>query len=48
MLEQSADEVAQTTEVYYNQLLALYEQEKTRQRGENPQRAEGRSVDHGL
>lgn len=29
MLEQSADEVAQTTEVYYNQLLALYEQEKT-------------------
>ena len=29
MLEQNADEVAQTTEVYYNQLLALYEQEKT-------------------
>ena len=29
MLEQSADDVAQTTEVYFNQLLALYEQEKT-------------------
>ena len=29
MLEQTADDVAQTTEVYFNQLLELYEQEKT-------------------
>ena len=29
MLQQSADDVSRTTEMYYNQLLALYEQEKT-------------------
>ena len=29
MLSQSADDVSQTTELYYNQLLSLYEQQKT-------------------